>query len=223
MQQGRMGEAVRELTKAERRNPYFAKTHSALGIVYHHRKQPEKAEHHYQRALELNPELSEAWNNYGALLLDIGRYQDAVECFQKVLEDIMYPTPQFAQGHLGYAYYRLGRYKDATRHLKNAIATDPKFCRGYLWLADVYASKERRDDVIHILQRFMRRCVEKPEVREYVNEAFISQARYDLGSALLDAGKKSLAKKYFERCVEESDTLSAIYQSCREGLEAAGR
>ena len=44
-------------------------------------------------AVKLDPGFSEAHNNYGTLLIDLGRYDEAIEHFRVALNDILYPTP----------------------------------------------------------------------------------------------------------------------------------
>lgn len=221
LQSGLLNDATREFLQAVRLNPYFPEVHNALGYAYHQRGISDRSEEHYRKAIELDPAFSEAYNNFGALLLDLGRFDEAAQCFETVLKDITYPSPQFAEGHLGYAAFKLGRTQDAIRHLKNAIATDPRFCRGYIWLADVYRAQKIADQEVAALSRFMAMCVDDNEVRAHVHQSFVDQARYDLGMAFLARHDLSLARAQFEACVNEADSLSTTSRLCREGLAAA--
>jgi tetratricopeptide (TPR) repeat protein len=54
----------------------------ALGKLGKHREGIEC----YDKALEIDPKDSDAWNNKGTALGKLGRYNEAIECFDKALE-----------------------------------------------------------------------------------------------------------------------------------------
>src|SRR5690606_15868580 len=121
---------------------------------YHAMDRHELALEHYREAVRLKPKYSEAQNNFGTLLLSIGRYDEAIAAFEVALSDILYPTPSLAEGNMGWAYYKSGNTDQAVRHLRNAVAADTKFCRGYLWLAQIGVETGDAAEAVASARRF---------------------------------------------------------------------
>ncbi len=46
----------------------------------------EKAIEYYDRALEINPSSSDAWNNKGVALYNLSRVEEALECYERALD-----------------------------------------------------------------------------------------------------------------------------------------
>src|SRR5206468_11932526 len=112
-----------------------------------------------ERAVALRPNFSEAHNNFGVLLLDMGRYDEAIAHFKIALGDILYATPSLAEGNLGWTYFRKGDAEEGLRHLRNAVALNPKFCRGYGWLAQIELTRNRAEQVVAYCKRYQKHCV----------------------------------------------------------------
>ena len=83
-----------------------------LGAAYLALRNAEKAIENYQKALQLNPHHTDAYNNMGMALYDQGRFDEAVESYQKAVEI----EPNFAD-----AYYNLGNALKQIGDLKKAI------------------------------------------------------------------------------------------------------
>jgi superkiller protein 3 len=65
-----------------------------------------------------------AWYNYGTVLLELKRYEEALSPFSKAIE-LSPHTPLFHSG-LGLALFHLGRYEDASREFAGIVANDPQ-------------------------------------------------------------------------------------------------
>jgi len=57
-----------------------------MGLVNEKRNQPEEAQKYYYKALMFLPAFKEAHNNLGILLVQSGRYEDAIGQFQEALK-----------------------------------------------------------------------------------------------------------------------------------------
>ena len=90
----RFPEAQAKFEQAVRENPRFAEAHNNLGYTL--RKQGaahfQKSLEHYNRAIELNPKLAEAYMYRGVLYTEIGRKSDA----QADLAALQKMNPRFA-------------------------------------------------------------------------------------------------------------------------------
>jgi len=217
MNRGDMRAALRDLLAAVELDPTMAEAHNALGLVYHSLGKADDALFHYGKALKLRPDFSEAHNNFGTLLTDVGRYDEAIAQFKIALADILYATPFLAEGNMGWAYYLKGNVDQAVRHLGNAVATSPTFCRGYTWLARIALDHSQPDQVLANTRRFEKFCTGDPAVAPGVPANYIHTMRYYFGLGSLSLGDRAGAKKAFQDCATvEGDT--ELGQKCQRAL-----
>jgi type IV pilus biogenesis/stability protein PilW len=198
--QGDLRKALRELTSALELNPDYGRAHLALGLVYHGMREYDRALHHYQQALESPPCRSVAFNNMGTLLVDMERYDDAIAAFGEALQDILYPTPAHAEGNMGWAYYKKGDVERSIVLLQGAVASQPNFCRGYGWLAQIGHETERHAVVEQAHRRYLRYCMQDAAVAAEIPALFRAQMDYFLGSALVVQGRKDEAGPLLAHC-----------------------
>lgn len=209
--------ALRDLLAAEEKDPMLPQTQNALGLVYHSLGRADDALSHYKRAIDLKPDFSEALNNMGTLLTDMGRYDEAVAAHKKALTDIMYGTPWLAEGNMAWALYKSGDVAGARKHLRNALATNPKFCRGYEWLAHIDLEQNAADDTVQSCMRFERYCAADPEIADQIQPELLREMRYYLAMGHLKRGDQEAARDAFTQCADETDGYGA---RCRTSLSA---
>ena len=65
----------------------------------------------YNKAIELNPNYSDAYCNKGSALYYLERYQEAIECYNKAIE--LNPNYSNAYNNKGLALKNLERYQEA--------------------------------------------------------------------------------------------------------------
>jgi len=69
--------------------------------------------------------LSYAWNNKGTVLLDLGKIEEAIECFEQAIKiDPNYKIPWYNKGIV---FFNLEKYQDALKYFEEAIKLDPEF------------------------------------------------------------------------------------------------
>jgi type IV pilus assembly protein PilF len=210
--------ALRDLLGAVETDPEMYQAHNALGLVYHAMGRPEDALTHYQRAVALAPKFSEAHNNLGTLFMDLGRYDDAIASFKVALGDILYATPFLAEGNMGWAYYKKGDTEQGLKHLRNAVATNPKFCRGYGWLALLEIERKEPAQVVAYCKRFEKHCLEDGAIAVNVPPEFTREMRYYLGKGYQGLGDKEAARAAFAAC-STGDAEGELAAKCARGLK----
>ncbi len=92
---------------------YTAENHFYLGLRLQQQGDPEKARDHYDKAIELNPQFSEAYYNRGNARRASGDHQGAITDYDKAIE----LNPQFSG-----AYYNRGNARRASGDHQGAIA-----------------------------------------------------------------------------------------------------
>jgi len=118
----------------------FAFAHFQLGYVYTALKRPADARPEYEKAMALDPKMSEAPLNLGILLLDSDPAA-AISPLQKAV------TLLAAQSRprvlLGVALERSGKLADAVESYEAALSLDPKDTETALHLGDLYLRQNR--------------------------------------------------------------------------------
>lgn len=90
------------------------------GIAYERLKQWDKAEPSFRRALELNPEQPQVLNYLGYSLVDMNKNLDEGLGMIKRAVDAR-PDDGYIVDSLGWAFYRMGKFEDATTELERAV------------------------------------------------------------------------------------------------------
>ena len=119
---GRLDEAAAELKAAQELDPSEADVYYGLGKLAEARKSMDEAVAHYGRAGELRP-APIYFNAAGALLYDLGRYDDAELAFRRTLD--VAPRDLHALRNLGAVYYALGRQDEAATMFQAALRVRP--------------------------------------------------------------------------------------------------
>ena len=95
------------------------------GICYERSKQWAKAEGDLTKALELFPDQPHVLNYLGYSWIDQGiKLDEGMEMIKKAVQQR--PDDGYIVDSLGWAYYRLGNYEEATKQLERAIELKPE-------------------------------------------------------------------------------------------------
>ncbi|GIU71488.1 MAG: hypothetical protein KatS3mg003_0967 [Candidatus Nitrosocaldaceae archaeon] len=89
----------------------------------------EEAIEAYNKALEINPNYAEAWNNKGYALAKLQRYEEAIEAYNKALE--INPNYAEAWNNKGYALDELQRYEEAIEAYNKALEINPNYAEAW--------------------------------------------------------------------------------------------
>jgi len=103
-------------------------------------KEYDKAKSFYLRAIELNPDYSDAYSNLGNVYYDQENYAGAIKYYNKAIEI----NPDFSKAYynLGIVYRNQGNYSDAIKCYKKAIELNPSYSAAYSNLGNVYDDQE---------------------------------------------------------------------------------
>ncbi|MCX7958502.1 MAG: tetratricopeptide repeat protein, partial [Deltaproteobacteria bacterium] len=116
-----------------------------------------------KKAIELNPNLPDYYNNLGKVYTEIGKYKEAIENFKKALSFLVYSSPHFAHANLGWAYYKSGQQKEAFSELNTALQISPNFCLAYRMLGIIYSDTGQPLDALKNFNRYRDNCPDNPE------------------------------------------------------------
>lgn len=113
----------REAVDLYRECPPSAVIWNKTGIAYHQMLQVGEAQKHYERAIKLKPDYSEAINNLGTVHYAKKNYRRAISQYQKALK--VTPNSASIYSNLGTAQFARKRYADAFASYQKALSLDP--------------------------------------------------------------------------------------------------
>jgi eukaryotic-like serine/threonine-protein kinase len=116
-------------------------------------KQYDKATAYYKKAIELQPDSFRLRMDLATGYTSDGRYQEAVEEFQKVIA--LYGANIFPEAELGYAYAHWGRTTEAEKIIDDLKKTGKPGYSSYA-IAKIYAALGRKEETLKWLQRAYR-------------------------------------------------------------------
>jgi len=111
------------------------------------------AERACKRAIELNPDSSQAHEIYSRYLDSRGRFDEAIAEIKTAID--LEPTSLFSQRNYGVALYYTRRYTEAAAQFKRVIAMDEDFGTTYIWLSNTLHLKGDQAEAYEAWMKFL--------------------------------------------------------------------
>lgn len=127
-----------EINTAIKRNEkqFTALQYTEQGATFYDKREYNKAIEVLNKALEINPEYSNAWSWLGAVYNDLGDTGKAIECNNKAIE--IDPKNALAWNNLGVSYSHIGDFDKSVEYYKKATQLDPNLMYSWGNLARAY-------------------------------------------------------------------------------------
>ena len=215
LQRGQVELAIREYQNSIEINPYDPEAHFGYAEALRRKGLREPAEDAFREAISLDPAHHDAKINLAVLMMETGRYDEAIARFDDLLRDPTFLNP--ARGYLnrGWAHYRAGRPDAARRDLREAIVRDGALFQPHLNLGIVLYEQGETVEAIAQFERTLE--ILKPQTAEYARWAE-AEAHFRLGQAYVKLAKLEDARDHLERA-ESSGRLGLWGSKAREYLE----
>ncbi len=107
------------------------------------------------------------WNNKGASLRALGRYEEAISCYERALE--LDPRYANAWNNKGFSLYALGRYEEAISCYERSLELDPRNAEAWFNKALVEEEIGRRREAAHSYRKFIE--LAPPQYAQHVETA----------------------------------------------------
>jgi type IV pilus assembly protein PilF len=161
---GNHGVALQESMTAVEADPQYGPAYNVLGLVQMELKEDTAADRSFQQALAINPNDSEANNNYGWFLCNRGREKEAIAYFLAAVKNPLYQTPELAFTNAGICSRKLGSDKDAESYLLQALKLQPGQPRALQALAEIHYQRGDYGGTKQLVGRFLEVAQPTPEV-----------------------------------------------------------
>ncbi|MCX8008771.1 MAG: tetratricopeptide repeat protein [Patescibacteria group bacterium] len=121
-------------------------------------------------------QMMQVWNNLGYDLLNLRRYDEAVQVFQQAIR--LHSKSSYTHAGLGHAFSGIKQYEEAIESYKQAIAIDPKYINAYLGLGEALLSLKRYSEAIQVFQKAESINLRDFHIYQKLGDVFLSTGRY---------------------------------------------
>ena len=104
-----------------------AEAHTFLGWTYHFQGRIEDAIAECKRAIEVDPDFGNPYNDIGAYLIDLRRYDEAISWLERAIEAPRYEPRHYPHFNLGRAYFSKGMINQARACFQEALRIEPEY------------------------------------------------------------------------------------------------
>lgn len=102
-----------------------AEAFTFLGWTYSMMNRYQEAIDSCKMAIEVDSTFGNPYNDIGAYLIELNRWEEAIPWFEKAIAAPRYEAKQFPHMNLGRVYEHLGRYRSALECYQRALELDP--------------------------------------------------------------------------------------------------
>jgi tetratricopeptide (TPR) repeat protein len=104
-----------------------AEGHTFLGWTYHFQGKLLDAISECKRAIELDPDFGNPYNDIGAYMIELAQFDEAIPWLQQAVEARRYEPRHFPHYNLGRAYLGKEMYGQAMRCFQEALNLEPRY------------------------------------------------------------------------------------------------
>ena len=123
---GELEEAIR-LYRASIVSHPTAEAHTFLGWTYSFQGRYEEAIDECQKAIAVDPDFGNPYNDIGAYLINLGRLDEAIPWLEKATHAPRYDAHHYPHFNLGRVYLAKGMLKKALEEFERALAIEPNY------------------------------------------------------------------------------------------------
>lgn len=120
-------ERAAELYKASLEILPTAEAHTFLGWTYHFQGKIRDAIDECKRAIEVDPDFGNPYNDIGAYLIALGRLDEAVPWLKRAIHAPRYDPRHFPHFNLGRVYLAKGMFGRARECFQEALRIEPSY------------------------------------------------------------------------------------------------
>ncbi|MGE5294924.1 MAG: tetratricopeptide repeat protein [Solirubrobacterales bacterium] len=181
---GRNNIYMKNLNKRQTLGCFF----NNLGNVYSEIGDVDTAMLALERAVQINPTLSESRANLGNIYLQKNRTNEAIDQYRRALE--LNPGDPKTHNNLGNAYMAIDELNAAASSYRQALQLDPNFVDAYRNMALLLTRQERYSQALSYLNQAVALNAGDAQLHNQVGELYYRMQEYDRG---LESFRKAAA------------------------------
>jgi Tfp pilus assembly protein PilF len=104
-----------------------AEAHTFLGWTYHFQGKVDKAIAECKRAIEVDPEFGNPYNDIGSYLIALGRFDEAIPWLERAIAAPRYDPRHYPYFNLGRVYHAKGMLTRARECFQEALRIEPEY------------------------------------------------------------------------------------------------
>jgi type IV pilus assembly protein PilF len=187
--------------------------YNALALSYQFAGEFAKAEDIFRLGIDKYPDYPELLTNYGILLANQKKINEAIKYFEKAISNPTYSGKEKAYYNLGMVYLQLGKEDLFLHNLEKALMFNSNFVNAYIALGDYYLDKY---NVVHSKEMLKK-------ARGYYSKALNYVVNYPLiyfrlGKVYHELGDDELAKYYLEKALRSAENNTELKEEIRKYL-----
>ncbi len=218
------------LAKALELDPNMGEAYTGLAWDHFQKGELEQAEDAFKRAIELSPNYPQTYHWYAGMIKWLpDRLDDALALRRKALD--LDPLSQVVLVGMTIDELDVGKYDAALKYAERTIEIDPKFSRGYMWIADINGTAYGRPDVA--IENLRKAAEIHPGMFWYKNNAglnYLDLGDYESAKAGIEAGFSEAPEQLAAICsmmvlkiyAKQTDEIVPYAKNCLQLSESAG-
>src|SRR5208282_6143454 len=104
-----------------------AEAHTFLGWTYHFQGKTDDAIAECKRAIAVDPDFGNPYNDTGAYLIELGQHDEAILWLELAIQAPRYDPRHFPHFNLGRAYFAKGMIDRARQCFQEALRIEPRY------------------------------------------------------------------------------------------------
>ncbi|MDJ0649528.1 MAG: tetratricopeptide repeat protein [Xenococcaceae cyanobacterium MO_188.B19] len=177
-----------------------------LGGVLLKRKQLKRAKSCFQKAIQKQPNYSEAYHCLGDVFVQQEKWQEAIAAYSKAIQ--INPEFSWSYHNLGDVWLKLENWSQAVENFQKAIALKDDFIWSHHNLGDAFSRLFQWDNAIAAYRKAIELKPDFAEAYAHLGDALIRQENWDEGI------------KNYEKAIEINPGIDvSVYRNLKEALD----
>jgi tetratricopeptide (TPR) repeat protein len=185
--------AEKAARKAIELDPDVAETHAAIGFIdpFYHWNRTE-AEGELRKAIQLNPNYSTAYLNYGLSLLTESHFHDALTQLRKAQQ--LEPTSALISSSIEWALFLEGKYDEVLQQAQHTLSIEPNMAVSDSQMGLAYLYLGQNENALAALKKAVQMDYNSYYVTNYVYGLAVSGHKPDAERVLAEFLERSKGK-----------------------------